>query len=101
MWFILSELILPQINICNSFDIFFLAFYFLTIQASINIAEYNKTQNNIITMFLFCLVQENINWLMFGAHLIKAWVVAWMPLAVSAACDTAASGLPLAVCLIA
>ena len=77
--------------ICNSFDIFFLAFYLLTIQASINIAEYNKTQNNIIT----------INWLMFGAHLIKAWVVACMPLAVSAACDAAASGLPLAVCLIA
>ena len=38
---------------------------------------------------------------MFGAHLIKAWVVAWLSLAVSAACDTAASELPLAVSLIA
>ena len=38
--------------------------------------------------------------LMLGAYLIKAWVVAWLPLAVSAACDVAASELPLAVCLI-
>ena len=30
------------------------------------------------------------------AHLIKAWVVAWPPVAVSAAYEVAASELPLA-----
>ena len=38
--------------------------------------------------------------LMLGAYLIKTWVVAWLPLAVSAACDVAANELPLAVSLI-